>query len=87
MDSEIGSIEVGKWADLTAIDLGALEVQPVYNPISQVVYAAGRHQVTDVWVAGQRVLDNRVLTTIDVDRLGARTREWQQRIANPAGPG
>jgi len=52
----IGSLTPGKAADITAVDLGALETQPVYHPVSQLVYAAGREQVSDVWVAGRHLL-------------------------------
>ncbi|MDD5273009.1 MAG: TRZ/ATZ family hydrolase, partial [Methylovulum sp.] len=59
LDKEIGSLTVGKAADVIAIDLSHLETQPVYCPISQIVYAASRHQVTDVWVAGRQLLRQR----------------------------
>ncbi len=78
---ETGSLENGKWADISAIDLGALETQPLYDPVSQLVYAAGREQVTDVWVAGQHVLKNRELTHLDTQELVQRARGWQTRIA------
>jgi len=76
-----GSLESGKWADISAIDLGALETQPLYNPVSQLVYAAGREQVTDVWVAGQHVLKARALTHLDTQELIQRAHGWQTRIA------
>lgn len=82
LDRETGSLETGKWADITAVDLGAVEAQPVYHPISQLVYATGRHQVTDVWVAGQRLLAQRSLTTLDVDAIMHRARLWRDRIEN-----
>jgi 5-methylthioadenosine/S-adenosylhomocysteine deaminase len=78
---ETGSLEVGKWADIAAVDLEALETCPLYNPVSQLVYAAGREQVTDVWVAGQRVLKDRELTHLDTRKLIHRALEWQERIA------
>ncbi len=80
LDEITGSIQVGKAADLVAVDLSAVETQPVYDPISQIVYAAGREQVTDVWVEGRRLLDTRLLTTIDVEAVTARAEEWRQRI-------
>lgn len=80
LDAEIGSLEIGKAADLTAIDLGQLETQPVLNPLAHVVYAVGRQQVSDVWVAGRRLLQNRELTTIDAVELGRRATLWQQRL-------
>lgn len=78
---KVGSIEVGKWADLTCVDLRYLNSQPVYNPISQLVYSVQPHQVSDVWVAGRHQVDNGELAHIDVDDLLQRTSEWQSRIS------
>jgi 5-methylthioadenosine/S-adenosylhomocysteine deaminase len=77
----IGSIEVGKQADLAAVRMDAIETQPIYNVISQLVYAAGRHQVSDVWIAGARKLRDRVLDGMDPAELVARARRWRDRIA------
>ncbi|TCO83506.1 5-methylthioadenosine/S-adenosylhomocysteine deaminase [Plasticicumulans lactativorans] len=82
LDADIGSLLPGKWADVTAVDFGALEAQPLYHPLSQLVYASGRHQVTDVWVAGRHLLKNRVLTTLDADAIHQRARAWRDTIAN-----
>jgi 5-methylthioadenosine/S-adenosylhomocysteine deaminase len=76
----IGSIEAGKAADLTAVRLDALETQPVFNVISQLVYACGRHQVSDVWIAGAAKLADGVLVGMDVPALRAKAREWRARI-------
>jgi len=81
LDNEIGSLEVGKAADVIAIDLSVLETQPLFNPVSQIVYAASRQQVTDVWVAGQQLLNKRQLTTLDSEALKTRTANWQQRLS------
>ena len=75
-----GSLEAGKAADLTAIDLGDLETQPLYHPVSQLVYATGRDKVTDVWVAGRQLLHERRLTTLDPREITVHAGEWQQRI-------
>ena len=80
LDHEIGSLSVGKSADVIAIDLSLLETQPLYCPVSQIVYAASRQQVTDVWVAGKRLLNQRQLTTINLDVLNAKIKEWQRRL-------
>ncbi|SPE32491.1 5-methylthioadenosine/S-adenosylhomocysteine deaminase [Burkholderiales bacterium] len=61
LEARIGSIEVGKEADLTAVDLGLIETQPCYDVISQVLHCAGRENVTHVWVAGQAVLADRAI--------------------------
>jgi 5-methylthioadenosine/S-adenosylhomocysteine deaminase len=78
----IGSIEVGKQADLVAVDLDTIESQPVYNVISQLIYAASRHQVSDVWIGGERKLRERRLIDIDTVEILAKARRWQARIAS-----
>src|SRR4249919_2252894 len=80
-DDRIGSIEPGKQADLVCVDLDALETQPLYHVVSQLVYACGRQQVSDVWIAGHRKLDRRVLVDLDTDALIANARQWRDRIA------
>ncbi len=77
---KIGSLEMGKAADVVAIDLSELETQPLYCPISQIVYAVSRQQVTDVWVAGERLLKSRQLTTFDMSELKAIATKWQARL-------
>ena len=84
LDQVTGSITPGKYADLCAVDLDAVETTPVYDPVAAVVYAASREQVTDTWVAGRRLLDSRRLTTLDEDRITARAREWQTTLARHA---
>ena len=81
LDAQIGSIEIGKQADLAAIRLSDIETQPLYHIISQLIYAAGRHQVSDVWIAGQRKLATRQLLDIDSAEVLAKTRSWRERIA------
>ena len=82
LDNEIGSLTIGKAADVVAIDLSEVETQPVFNPLAQIVYAASRHQVSDVWVAGKRLLNKRQLTTLDLNDLRQRAAVWQQRLAS-----
>jgi 5-methylthioadenosine/S-adenosylhomocysteine deaminase len=79
-DLEFGSLEAGKSADIVAIDLGDIETQPLFDPISDIVYAASRHQVTDVWVAGRRLLNRRELTTLDRDGIAAKAVAWRERL-------
>jgi 5-methylthioadenosine/S-adenosylhomocysteine deaminase len=79
--SEIcGSIVPGKSADIVAIDLDTVETQPVYDPISQIVYAADRSQVSDVWVAGKQLLQNRKLTTLDINQIKHSAQMWKDKI-------
>ncbi len=77
---ETGSIETGKWADLTCVDLNRLHSQPIYDPVSQLVYTAGVDQVSDVWIAGKHQLDNGKLAHIDIDNLSQRSNEWRDRF-------
>lgn len=80
ISEDTGSLKKGKWADVTAVCLDTIETQPLYDPVSQLVYACGREQVTDVWVAGQHLLKERRLTTLDGNDIIDRAREWQIRI-------
>ncbi len=80
LEEKIGSLEIGKAADVITIDLSELETQPLYCPISQIVYAASRHQVTDVWVAGEHLLKSRQLTTFEMRELNAIAAKWQARL-------
>jgi len=83
LDRRIGSIEAGKDADLTAFDLAQPETQPVYDPLSQLVYSAGREHVSDVWVAGQHVVKRRQVLAEAQESVGGSTAAtllaWQNR--------
>lgn len=80
IEERTGSIKAGKAADLVAIDLSAIATQPVYDPISQIVYAASREQVTDVWVSGNRLLNERRLTTLDEAAVLEKAQRWHVKI-------
>lgn len=82
MGDRIGSLVPGKLADMIAIDLSAIETQPLFDPISQIVYAAGREQVSHVWVNGKCLLQERRLSTLDMPALQHKAGWWQQRIAS-----
>ncbi|HEY4294250.1 TRZ/ATZ family hydrolase [Luteibacter sp.] len=81
LGERVGSIEPGKRADLTAVRLDALETQPLYHVASQLVYATGRHQVSDVWIDGRRKLAAGELLDIDTAAIRAKARAWRERIA------
>ncbi|MBB3103602.1 TRZ/ATZ family hydrolase [Azomonas macrocytogenes] len=81
LDDCIGSLEVGKSADLAAFDLSGLGQQPVYDPVSQLIYACTRDSVRHVWVAGKQLLDAGCLTRMDEQQLKASAREWGIKIA------
>ena len=77
----VGSIEPGKQADLAIVDMAQLETQPLHHVVSQLVYATGRQQVTDTWIAGRAKLRDRRLVDMDEAALLANARQWRQRIA------
>jgi len=81
IDGITGSLRIGKAADVVAIDMSGLESQPLYHPISQLVYATSRHQVSDVWIAGRHLLKERRLASIDEQEVSLRVQQWQEKIA------
>ncbi len=80
IDDDCGSLEAGKSADLVAFDLSGLAQQPVYDPVSQLIYACGRDCVKHVWVGGKALLEDGRLSRLDEDELRAKARAWGQRI-------
>ena len=82
IESDTGSIEIGKAADLVAFDLSGLAQQPVYDPVSQLIYATGRDCVKHLWVGGKQLLDDRRLTRLDEQQLCATARAWGERISS-----
>ena len=77
---DLGSLEVGKLADVVAVSLDSVECQPVYNAAAQLVYVAGREHVSHVWVGGRPLLRDRQLTSIDVPALLAEVRDVVGRM-------
>jgi len=82
LDDHIGSLEAGKWADITCVDVQAPATQPVHHPISLLVYSAGRDQVSDVWVGGEQLLEDRRLVAADQAEILERATAWQRRLAD-----
>ena len=80
LDRRIGSIAPGKAADLIAVELSSLENLPCYDPVSHLVYAAGREHVTHVWIDGRARLNERKLVDIDERDLENKARWWQRRL-------
>ena len=81
METRIGSLLAGKLADVIAIDLSALETQPVYDPISQIIYAAGREQVSHVWIDGRCLMKDRELISLNLNELEEKASWWRSKIA------
>lgn len=81
IDQETGSLEIEKSADIVALDLRDPDTQPVYHPVSQIVYAAGRDQVKQVWVAGRQLIRDGEPTTLDSAAILEEAKAWGARIA------
>ena len=71
---------IGKDADITAVNLNSAECQPVYNVISQLVYSCTADKVSDVWIAGKRMLENRQLCTLDETSIIQSAQAWAAKI-------
>jgi 5-methylthioadenosine/S-adenosylhomocysteine deaminase len=86
LEDRIGSIEPGKAADLTAVALRGPELAPCYDPVSHLVYAAGRENVTHVWVNGELRLRERELQGKAFSGLDTRWQIWQNSLKSHADP-
>jgi 5-methylthioadenosine/S-adenosylhomocysteine deaminase len=80
LEEKFGSLESGKAADIIAVDFSELESYPCYDVISQLVYATGRHQVSDVWVNGKQLLKNKQLTTLNSAKIITTSHQWAEKI-------
>jgi len=82
LDEQIGSLEIGKAADIIAVDMSSIETQPLFHPISQLVYTNSGSRVTHSWIGGKLLLENRRLTTIDPLELRGRIAHWRKKIGS-----
>ena len=82
MGADIGSIAAGKQADLCAVDFSGVDTQPCFNPLSHLVYCAGRENVTHVWIAGQARVTDKTLLQKSNSELLAIARVWQNKLGN-----
>jgi len=82
IDEHTGSLEIGKFADLVALDLSGLAQQPVYDPVSQLIYSTSRDAVRHVWVGGKQLLESGRLTRMDEQQVIANARQWGERISS-----
>jgi 5-methylthioadenosine/S-adenosylhomocysteine deaminase len=80
LGKKTGSIVPGKAADLTAVRMAGPGLEPVYDPVSHLVYAAGREDVSDVWVAGRHLVVDRRLQNPPA-ALDTRIQMWQNAIS------
>ena len=80
LDNKIGSLEIGKCADIIAFDFSGINFQPIYNPISQLIYTANGQHVTHTWINGTCVYRNKLYTQIDLTDLKERVENWRKKI-------
>ncbi|MDR2637718.1 MAG: TRZ/ATZ family hydrolase [Zoogloeaceae bacterium] len=81
-EEKIGSITVGKLADLAAIRLDAINLSPCFDPVSHLVHCAGREDVSHVWVGGRCCVLDKTLIGIDTGHLKSTARLWQNRLVS-----
>jgi 5-methylthioadenosine/S-adenosylhomocysteine deaminase len=77
---EIGSLLAGKAADVICVNFSGVEHHPLLDPVSHLVYAASRHDVTDVWVAGEHLVADRALLRLDVTEICAAAERWARAL-------
>ena len=80
LGNEIGSLVAGKAADVICVELSGVEHHPLLDPVSQLVYAASRHDVTDVWIAGEQLVADRALLRLDVADVCAAAERWARQL-------
>jgi len=84
LEDSIGSLEIGKQADVISVDLSAPNFQPVHNPLSQLIYSASGHQVDNVWISGRKKMHDNELLDIDLAPLMSRVNRWKDKINTPS---
>ena len=80
LGDELGSLLPGKSADVICVDLSGIEHQPLLDPLSELVYSASRHDVTDVWVAGEHLIVQREAVRLDLPAITAAAGRWARRL-------
>jgi 5-methylthioadenosine/S-adenosylhomocysteine deaminase len=80
LESSVGTLETGKWADLCCLDLSGPATQPLRDPLAQAVFGGGRDIVSDVWVAGRQLLSGGEMTRLDWPEVAARSAAWAARL-------
>jgi 5-methylthioadenosine/S-adenosylhomocysteine deaminase len=75
LDRKIGSLEIGKQADLIVLDTRKPHLVPMYHPASHIVYAAAASDVNDVVVSGNILVKDRKMVAIDLDRIMDKVNE------------
>ena len=82
LSHKTGSLEIGKEADLCAVRLGDWMLQPCFDPISHLVYVAGRENVSDVWVAGRPRVADGIPVGLDSVALLGKVKMWHNAASD-----
>ena len=80
LGDQIGSLEVGKLADIVAVEIDQIGSTPTYDPVVQIVYSGHKTQVQAVWVGGRQLVQDGKLLTIDTKQMLEKTKFWQKKI-------
>ena len=80
LEDKVGSLEVGKLADMIALDLSGVNTQPLSNIMSQLVYATTGSELTHSWIAGRCLVNEGRLTTLDLNTITARAGRWPEKF-------
>jgi len=80
LDHKIGTLEIGKSADLITIDTNTLHTQPVYNPIQLIVFSCGKENIEDVMVEGKFLLKEKKLLTVDENHAIELSKYWGEKL-------
>jgi 5-methylthioadenosine/S-adenosylhomocysteine deaminase len=81
LEDKIGNIESGKLADLVAVDMDSAICSPCFDPISHLVYVAGREHVTHTWVAGELCYQEGIYAHIEPAELKEITTQWYPKLS------
>ncbi|MEM1507558.1 MAG: amidohydrolase [Candidatus Bathyarchaeia archaeon] len=84
-DREIGSIEVGKKADIIIVDFQRPHLWPLYSEVSHLVYAAKASDVETVIVSGRIIMERRELKTVKVEEVMEKAKKVQERLLERVG--
>ncbi len=85
LERELGSLEPGKAADLVVFDGNAPALANVHDPFAAIVFAAGPREIKDVWVGGEKSLENGQISRVDSVEVADRSRPIAHRIVTAAG--
>ena len=81
---DIGSLAIGKSADVVAIDMSDYTLQPAHHPYLSLVYAHASQHITDVWVAGKEKLRQRQLIDIELNDIYNKSHLWHNKTQSYA---